>query len=307
MRIFSYPLSSLNRRCVCLLGSGLVGASIAKNLVLKGANVEREIKIDWSSPRLGEQLNSAFTKVRIQAVSSIEVIWAAGACGFGATTKDCERAQGVFASFVAELNKLQERASIPVRLHVMSSAGGLFEGVRFVTKTSPIVPLRPYGSLKLREERLAREYLGEAAVNTYRLASVFGFADPGFRRGLVSALIENTLWRRETVITGRMSTLRDYVWADDIGRFVAARVASPIDVAAHEHLVASGRPSSIWEICHAVERVCRRKPSVRLAVPDNDADITFDPAAIAPGYQASPVGSCVQAIANRLLMGACLR
>ena len=51
----------------------------------------------------------------------------------------------------------------------------------------------------------------------YRPSSVYGFAGPGTRFGLVAALIHNSIRHRTSRIFGNPHTIRDYVLNADVG------------------------------------------------------------------------------------------
>jgi hypothetical protein len=106
------------------------------------------------------------------------------------------------------------------------------------------------------------------------------------RAGLVSTLLLNATRGDVTHLTGRMDTLRDFVFGGDFGAHIADSILAPAttdDVV----VLASGRPCSLFEVQTIVERVIGRKLHVAYArEAANAEDITFDasvlPAAWAP-------------------------
>src|ERR1041385_672024 len=77
--------------------------------------------------------------------------------------------------------------------HLLSSAGGLYNGQRNVGRDSVPFATNPYGRAKLEQERQLHLALAHTQRMIYRPASVYGFAGPGTRLGLVAALIHNSI------------------------------------------------------------------------------------------------------------------
>src|SRR5262249_7810010 len=143
------------------------------------------------------------------------------------------------------------------RFHLLSSAGGLFEGQRFVDTSAKPAPRRPYGEAKLAQEERTAKLRPEVATSIYRPSSVYGFSGAGGRAGLVNTLIENTRKHCPSHIFGDSDTVRDYVLASDIGNFIAGRMSLPIE-RSRTFLLASGKPSSTQEILKISEKVMGR-------------------------------------------------
>ncbi|MEL6768963.1 MAG: NAD-dependent epimerase/dehydratase family protein, partial [Pseudomonadota bacterium] len=112
-----------------------------------------------------------------------------------------------------------------------------------------------------------------------RPSSVYGYA-PGARRGLISALIAAAVRGRPATIMGALTTQRDYVYAVDIGRFIAARVLdeTPPGPAVETALLASARPTSIFEVMQLIEAHTGARLLLRIDPrPENARDNTFLP------------------------------
>ena len=186
-------------------------------------------------------------------------------------------------------------------VHLVSSAGGLFEGQLFCDAESAPAPLRPYGEGKLRQEALARACGGAARVHVYRPSSVYG-ASPSGRVGLVTALIGDALRGRTTRIVGRPDTLRDYVHAGDVGRFIARAVMGAEPGAGCEtHLLAQGRPAAMSEVIAHVERVLGLCPSLRFdPAPGNARHMSFRRSALPAGWRQVDLATGIALVAHQL-------
>ncbi|HMD68449.1 MAG TPA: hypothetical protein VKF42_06165, partial [Chitinivibrionales bacterium] len=85
------------------------------------------------------------------------------------------------------------------------------------------------------------------------MSTVYGPIRKGFRLGLISTLIFNGARQEVSRIFGTINTLRDYVWCEDIGNYIARAIAENDDDQNNSIVyLASGKPSSIFEIKHIV-------------------------------------------------------
>lgn len=218
----------------------------------------------------------------------LAVVWAAGSTGFAAGE---EEAAGELAAFT-DVVDFVERAPVsdgasPTTFHLISSAGGLFEGSAMQSLTDMPSPLRPYGHLKLAQEQYAAHRLPADTVFVYRPSSVYTGAAEGRRPGLIGALIRDGLAHRSTTIVGALGTLRDYVLADDVAAYVADSV---LDAASPGvHMLVAGRPASILQVITAVESAIRRRLYIRIAGSWNARNITFSPDVRAEGFATAPL------------------
>jgi len=297
-----------------VFGVGLIGTSVVQALTTRAAFRTSIVPVSWEETsdrrdqlrRLETRLEGRLLECEGKDRSSyrVGIVWSAGKAGFEATTSQADRELESFRDVLLLARRLACRLpSEMVTFALISSAGGLFEGQRFVDPASSPEARRPYGVLKLRQERLLAESADLLVSRIYRLTSVYGHLAPGRRRGLVSTLILNGMRRQVTPLTGRMDTLRDFIWADDVGRFVVrdlygtARDRSPSPL-----LLASAKPSSIHEVLRIAEQVLGRKIYVSFeSGEENSADITFSPRAVARGWQSSDLASNVRRVYLRAL------
>jgi hypothetical protein len=192
------------------------------------------------------------------ACCRIDFVWSAGKGGFGMEQSDTLQELASFSE-VAEMAIAlsRENPSCLVRFHLISSAGGLFEGQRNVNNSSLPSPKRPYAFLKLAQEKMLDD-CGQLVRFIYRPTSVYGFAGLNRRMGLIPTLLLNGSKNKVSTIFGAPETLRDYVWADDVGAFMAEMIASK-PTAPGSFLLASGKPSTLYEIFSHIEQILNKK------------------------------------------------
>jgi nucleoside-diphosphate-sugar epimerase len=265
-----------------IFGTGLLGFNIIEALRARSPHTRTELSLDWHIPTARPpQLRLIEDTIRgeLQSGARLNVLWSAGHAGF--MSSDDETAAEL-QSFIEVLTMTERLAQEYPRttLHLISSAGGLFEGQRHVTPQSQPKALRPYGHMKLRQEQKLLGSTTELARRIYRVTSAYGYACPRFRAGLVATLILNAFRRQVTHLTGRMDTLRDYVFINDVASFVAERLVQN-DEASDGSVVflARARPCSLLEVQHLVEEAHGRKLYVSYATgTENAEDVTFSPA-----------------------------
>lgn len=280
MRMLQWQASQDHDPGVALVfGSGLIGSTVEQALMQKKAALSRPLAWDWSD------LGAADTAAVAQAVLAqtdasapcdIAVIWAAGTSGFGTDDAGMAREYQALEAVIALAHHLGEARPKALRsFHLVSSAGGLFEGQVACARDTAPDPLRPYGAGKIAQENLvaADEALGLRRI--YRPSSVYGYARGG-RWGLISVLILRALQAQPAHIMGAMTTLRDYIFAPDIGAFIADRVCAPGAAAVQTALLASGRPASIFEISKLIETRVGARLFLQIDPnPENARDNTF--------------------------------
>ena len=264
---------------VLLFGTGAVGGAIRRALS-KQADVDREdtLPFDWNAaPLQQEQAAAILDRITLALPDpqpSVDLVWAAGRCGFAASEAQTANELASFRHVLTLARQIHERHAL--RFHLVSSAGGLFEGqIAVAARTAP-APLRPYGRLKLEQEKLVADSGLRQIV--YRPSTLYGLLRPHTRHGLIQTFVLSGLQHAVANVFGRLSTLRDYVFEDDVGSFIARRVLSraAAETSAIPHLLACGRPVSIEQVRSTVERVLRRRIYVTLRPDDiGSADITF--------------------------------
>jgi len=293
-----------DHRIIGIFGVGLVGTAIETALCASLPFRAQTLALGWSDgskqegqlDAIKEQLAESLAQ---QPRTTIDIIWSAGKAGFDATPG---QTQSELENFRRVLNlaqsvSLQFPANTLV-FHMFSSAGGLFEGRRHVTARATPTPRRPYGRLKLKQEKLVQGASAHIVKRIYRLGTAYSFIRPGQRRGLIATMIINGICHKVTDITGDMTTLRDFIFADDIGRYFvdALRDNNYTKVCKIQTLV-SGKPSTVHEIQIIIEETINRRVYMKYT-PDqpNRADISFSSNLIPPGLQITDTRQAIHRI-----------
>jgi len=294
---------------IAVFGIGLVGHAICVELQRAGARCAREVVINWSTPL---SVEDAVYKICEAAQSAAEesvlplrisVVWAAGSAGF----------QSPEAAHALELKHLKVVLSLGERLanagplwarrfFLVSSAGGLFEGQRNVGPESTPHPLRAYGDFKLLQEKALSLAVGFQASFVYRPSTIYGHSPKG-RLGLISALLLNGIRGRVSTISGKATTLRDYVLSGDVGRFIAAEILTPVETIDQRiSFLVSGKPSSILEITRTVEALLCRSLYLSYALdPQNALHNTYSRTAVPHNWRSASIREGMQTVLNSLI------
>ncbi|KUG27220.1 udp-glucose 4-epimerase [hydrocarbon metagenome] len=269
-----------------LFGLGLIGGQVAEALCAGGYARAACLPFAWgAAPERPRELADIMALLEASP-GRLDVVWSAGAGGFGMSQAAADRELADFSDVLGLARTLAGRRTPgTVRFHLLSSAGGLFEGQRDVTPHTPPAPKRTYGVLKLRQEELLAR-AGELVRIVYRPSSVYGLAGPGRRMGLIPTLMANGARYRVSTIFGTPDTLRDYVHVADVARYVARQVGDDQGTS-RTLILATARPTSLSEVLAAVERTLNRKIFItyRDDRSRNTAHITFSRKACPPGWR----------------------
>jgi len=304
MIVINSTSSDDSQRCVvALFGLGLIGREIANACLSRAGTEAIRVPFQWTdrSSRLTD-LSHVEAAIHSSAKpgSRVDFVWSAGKAGFMSNDGDTQTELETFREALTLAERVAERQHVTVTFHLISSAGGLFEGRCDVTRKEKPAPRRPYGRLKLAEEELVTSCRALSAYAVYRVASTYGHLRRGSRAGLVTQLISDGLLRRVTHISGKMATLRDFVFAADVGQYVASKIfASERD--AGIFFLARTRPACLFEVQHIVERTMGRKLYVVYSVESNAADITFAPDVSPSDWHPSELQPNVGSIYRRAL------
>ena len=161
----------------------------------------------------------------------------------------------------------------------------MFEDCSHCTLHTDPAPKRPYGCGKMAQEALLGTLPETVRRCIYRPTSVYGYVQNG-RIGLITALIQNGLKSRETKIFGTLNTLRDYVWAGDVGAFIASEVTAPSEEAEGNFLLATGQAVSMHDVIGLVEDALGCSLYLQFDPrPSNASDITFMQSALPSRWQ----------------------
>ncbi|MDJ0654413.1 MAG: NAD(P)-dependent oxidoreductase [Xanthomonadales bacterium] len=259
---FRQDHASSGWQAVLILGVGLIGSAV-RNQLQQHRWRQQVLPFSWEDRALRETHTAKIVETLVSWIGEAEsgrldVVWSAGIGGLRSTEQDLRPELAAFKDVMTLLDHLIHRipCSLPV-FHLISSAGGLYTGMRFVGAQSPLNPVYPYGRLKLAEEDLARADLSGWVTRIYRPSTIYGYATESDRSGLVATLITNGIRQRVSRVFDPINTIRDFVYVDDVGHFIARAIldASPDP---GTFLLANGKPSVIVEIVRTIEALLNR-------------------------------------------------
>lgn len=284
---------------VLLFGNGLVGRAITSRLIRDAGYKKVYFQSGWGIPGNlelhREALRQAFKHCTCER-KTIEIIWSAGSSGFNINVDQAKKELDDFTAHLAMISDAAEQYHIPVNFRLMSSVGGLFEAQRLVDIHSHPEPLRIYGTLKLNMEKSLLSCTFNFS-QIIRLTSVFGYILPGQRRGLISALIENGLKGRVTPISGNFETLRDFIFNEDIARFISGELLYPEKKGSEIIVLSAGKPSTIGEIVRMTEKIIGRRLFLQCSLePTNLTHITCRPQTWLKGLHMTPLPVAISMI-----------
>ena len=300
------------RHAVALFGLGLVGSAILSAIHRNSGARGQSLAFGWLD-EAAREVESAAIVACLDAIArnagdkplTLDIVWAAGRGGFQASTEEFSGEMAAFDAVLALTQTLATRhPEARLGFHLVSSAGGLFEGQRLVGADSVPSPQRAYGAVKLRQEALLAALPASVAVSVYRPSSIYGFKVGG-RAGLISTLVVNAINNRTTRIFGDLNTLRDYVFVQDVGRFIARRLIdgdTRPPGPPRTFLLASGKPTSMHEIVREIETRLHRRLLLKFDVaPSNARHMSFRPAALPAHWQPSALAYGVHATMTEIM------
>lgn len=302
-------LAGGTRQVIALFGVGLIGTSILR--AMEGVGRVRGYSRPFTWGRTGRrsaESESIVETVRDLAggsgqsceIGQFDVVWCAGKGGFASTDEELASELEAFEAVVGLSTRLYEgMRDAKAAFHLVSSAGGLFEGQRWIGETTAPAPLRAYGRAKLSEEEMLGRLPGYVRRVVYRASSVYGYTVHG-RVGLIPTLIQNGMNNRTTRIFGGTDTVRDYVFGDDVGDFVAGEVIAA-GRGSRTIILASGKPTSMTEVIQRVEFRLGRRLYVQFEPnPSNARPNSVRPSALPWGWHPTPLEVGIARTAGRI-------
>ena len=290
---------------IILIGLGLIGDSILKRLLGTGSYISLgEIPLDWNHrDSLRDSMASAMEIVSREAfkessISSLVVIWAAGRAGFSAGS---EQTSSEFVAFQSMANEIVRKKVMADRINfiLFSSAGGLYEGQTNIDEDSRLTIRRPYGRLKLNQEAYVSNLEEISRIFIIRPSAVFGGISTTKRMGLIPTMIFNGLSYQVTDIVGSPHTLRDFVWVEDVARFVENLVIKIDELGekrVNKYILASGKPSSIFEIKTKIESLLQRSLLISYKGMENSLHMTYLKPSMLPFWSPTPEGEAISRV-----------
>jgi UDP-glucose 4-epimerase len=290
---------------IALFGAGLIGSAVARAIMQEGVRSAITLPFSWKDADRREadlaSLSETMFGTMAGSVRHVEVVWTAGRAGFAAGWADVEEELAAFESVKRLCVQLCD--AFPVarhRFHMMSSAGGLFEGQRFVEERAVPAPRRPYGHLKLEQEQRANRLSAGIIPFIYRPSSVYGLGIFGGRTGLIATLIQNAKQYSPSRIVGRLDTIRDYVLVNDIGKFVAQCINKTAE-RPESFLLASGRPAAMYEVLDIVGKVIGRPLYLKMdTAPSNASHFSYRKSALPDNWFPTDLETGIKQVERQL-------
>jgi len=261
--------------------------------------------IPWANNELvGNEFSRLAKRFAAEAgTSPWAIIWAAGHATVASSEADTSMELDSLGSLCDAIR--QNTPSGRGAFFLSSSAGGVYAGSQdppFTLETDP-VPLSAYGRLKLAQEELARDELGEVCpVLIGRISNLYGPGqDLAKLQGLISALAQAAVTRKPINMFVSLDTIRDYIYADDAANQILLLMQS--EVTAHHHqeahcgsgtyIVASGQPVSLGYLVNLVHDIARVKVPIALGTHGSASaqsrDLRLTPSAIPGSDRLSPM------------------
>ena len=282
MRILSNRKDTQEDHLVLLFGLGLIGSTINTALLRFGFHLLADVPFEWHDD---QQIEDAHTAIEALCESfnhssnRLTVVWSAGKAGFYSSQNEIDHEYVIYQKTLEFVSALRKKMHpVGFSFHCVSSAGGLYEGQSVIRRSSIPTPMRPYGTLKKQQEDYLLDTFYPAEIAIYRPSSVYGPMTQKSRLGLINNLINNARNGRITVLDAHVMSLRDYVFAGDIGNYISRRIRFEPDSLTDgpTHFLVSAKCSSIFEVFEKIKRILNLHPQFRYDDQfGNNKNITF--------------------------------
>ena len=270
-----------------IIGEGLLGTAVVERLRALGYTGE-QVRHSWDASGPVDAMRALVaTHPKGQP---LQVIWSAGQSGMTTKRVDLDAHRATFEHWLRSTAEIL--ADRDWRLHYLSSAGALGAPGQAEWDRSAI-----YATIKSLEEEIATQVVDRTKI--YRVTSVFGAASRDSRVGIIGVLVDNALQRRETALYARMTTLRNYVYDQDVATAIVHTAL--VDHGEEPVLLAARRSTSMSEVVATVKEVVRKPVAVRYAPAANDHDMIFDPQLISAHLPDRPLRAAVRRVYDRRL------
>ncbi|MBK7984877.1 MAG: hypothetical protein IPK09_14855 [Candidatus Competibacteraceae bacterium] len=290
-----------------IFGLGLIGRSIVSSLINPTVPLHKlEFPYSWIDFQAQKTHQKSIIKYLLKfkksvdqsKINNVNFIWSAGVSAFSAKSEELHKELISFKNtidFFEAIRTIFNKANFS--FHLISSAGGLFEGQCNVNENNTPNPLRPYGLFKLEQENFLISKDLDSKVFIYRPSSVYGYSDlASSRLGLINVLIQHAVRYKVSTIYAAMHTLRDYVLVNDIGRFIANNISSP-SLSHKIFVLATGRSSTILEIIRKIETIVGRKLYIRYIANDvNSANNSYSYKILPDGFNPTDIDTGIRKI-----------
>ena len=240
---------------------GLLGSAVVREL---GESFQPG-PVPWADP------GQAAHTLREQAVEFARacgqepwaIVWAAGQATTSSTHEQTASELTVYTAFVEAVRK--HLPAGPGTVFITSSAGGVYGGsvgAPFDCGTEPR-PLGTYGELKLAQEHVAIDVLGDKCqVIIGRVSNLYGPGqDLSKLQGLISRLALASITREPITMFVSLDTLRDYLYVDDAAAIIGCwlRRARELDGKPCIVVIAAGQSVSLGHVIATMQDITRTR------------------------------------------------
>lgn len=249
---------------VFLLGAGgFIGRQLAQRLATSGRSVIAATRrpVEFVHPRVRNVVEAWDDRAHFaQWIAGCGAIVHAASSSTPGSSAAQPQLEGNLRTTLALVEALQDAPS--TRLLYLSSGGTLYGD-----RESPAIeddPLRPrsyHGAGKIAAESFIRawaaQYAGTAAL--LRPSNVYGPGQPARRGfGIIPAAFDCAQHGRPLTIWGDGSTVRDYLYIDDLLALCEAALSRPLAPGAHAFNAGSGRGIAVAALVDLVGAVAGR-------------------------------------------------
>jgi UDP-glucose 4-epimerase len=249
------------------IGSGgLIGSAVAR--YSPGAFIGDHIPWQDSEAALTALTTSLSRFISQVGENSWGIVWAAGSATVSSGEDEAQQEADLFQRFASRLAE----AALPSAgvMTVVSSAGGIHAGSPSppFTADTPPAPMSPYGHARLAQEQTATSLLANRwPIVLARISNVYGPGqDITKLQGLISRLAVCSLTRKPLNIFVPLSTVRDFIYVDDVAERIHAWMLNDIHSkpAARVRIIASGQATSIGQLIRTAQDVGHRRVPIAM-------------------------------------------
>jgi len=227
----------------------------------------------WNDPtRLAEELNhamAAFAAAVLTQGDAWALLWCAGK---GAVNSSASALEPEWCAWVRLLDLLGHHlagphSGLPGSVFLASSAGGIYGGnlsELLTERTSPL-PVSEYGAHKLRLEKALRNWAGGFSNLSCLIGRISTLYGPGQdlrkAQGIISHMSRCLIYRHPVSIYVPLDTRRDYLFAEDCARQIAAGLSRMMSERPRAVLkiFASEQATSVAQIIGVFFRMARHR------------------------------------------------
>lgn len=258
---------------------GLLGSHVLQGLRRRGAPT-LTASVPWGDPAgTREALRAALEALAARVEDGAwDIAWCAGAGVVATSEAAMAQEVAVFSALLEDLRSSRLTTGLGA-IFLASSAGGVYAGSPArspFTEHSSVGPLVAYGRAKLAMEAALAAHCAQAgdAALVGRIGNVYGPGqDLTKHQGLISQLCRTQVTGEPLTVYVPLDTMRDYVFADDVGNLVAAAQAGLRERVREApsrlvtKIVASGGATTIATLIGESVRLYKKHPRVVVKAP----------------------------------------